>query len=49
MTQRAGWLIVGIVLIIVLSEYAPRIAGIFVLLLVTYLGLHSLSHLQAGS
>lgn len=33
---RDIWFIFGLVIIVLLFEYAPKVAGIFVLLLVTY-------------
>lgn len=38
MSSLTGWFIAGLVLVALLSMYAPRIAGILVILIVVFIG-----------
>lgn len=39
MTEQTGWFIAGLVVVALLSMYAPKFAGVLVLLVVTVLAI----------
>lgn len=39
MAKQTAWFLAGLVLLVVLAEYAPKLAGMLLLLLIVYLGL----------